>query len=226
MSPSNLQIIVNQQESSVPLSFLHIDDWITFAVDYKEAQLLLKTRQNFFNIYENYLQNCGFLENHKRPHIVLNQNIKLFDCIEKLLTQEDIISGFTQPEKIGLRPKALPNQFMMRHNAFLLITNHFYKISKNKQLFKQFFMIYKQESNGGNNNCNNTSNTGAYYNNEWYHVLKDIIPPRLAENKLNFVISFSLNPDLIRSVYVAEWRNGILKLHLCFKTDISLHDVL
>lgn len=143
------------------------------------------------------------------------------------MTQDDIINGFIQPEKIGLRPKALPNQFMMRHNAYLLITNHCYKTSNNKQLIKQFFMICNQESSDEKkNNCNNTSSTSMYSDNEWYHELKETIPPKLVENRLTFVISYSLNPHYLRGVYVADWRNGILNLHLCFKSNINFYDIM
>lgn len=211
---------------------MRIDNWISFVADYKEARLILKTRQNFYNTYENYLQYCGCLETHnKRTYhsLTLTQNTKLFDCIEKILTQEDIANGFSQPEKIGLRPKALPNQFIMNHSAYTLLTKSCYKVTNrrifaaNNQLQKQFFMIYNAELNEITNTANNNY---TYYNNEWYGLLTTMLPPPALENKLTFVISYSLNPDYLHRVSIAEWDKGILKLHVCFKCDISLYAIL
>ncbi|KAI8123985.1 Benign gonial cell neoplasm protein [Lucilia cuprina] len=224
-SSSSIQLIRNQQqEMQNQRCHFRIDDWISFVAEHKEAQLILKTRQSFYSMYENYLQYCGCLESHKRPHhiLTLTQNSKLFDCIEKILTQEDIANGFKQPEKIGLRPKALPNQFIMNHSAYTLLTKSCYKITNHRNSFaaisKQFFMIYNNHEMNNNNN--------SYYNSEWYHLLTAMLPPTALENKLTFVISYSLNPDYLHGVALAEWDKGLLKLHFCFKCDIDLHDIL
>ncbi|XP_065369270.1 benign gonial cell neoplasm protein [Calliphora vicina] len=227
MTSSSIQVIRNQpQKLQNQLCYFRIDDWISFVADYKEAQLILKTRQSFYNMYENYLQYCGCLESHKRPHhiLTLTQNTRLFDCLEKILTQEDIANGFVQPEKIGLRPKALPNQFIINHSAYTLLTKSCYRISKNRnsfaannQLLKQFFMIYNVELN---------ENKYTYYNCEWYHLLSAMLSPSSVENKLTFVISYSLNPDYLHGVYIAECDTGVLKLHFCFKCDINIFDIL
>lgn len=227
LNSSSIQLIRSPQKSQNQLCHFRLDDWISFIADAKEAQLILKTRHNFYQMYDNYLQYCGCLETHNKRHhqiLTVTQNSKLCDCIEKILTQEDQCNGLIQPERIGLRPKALPNQFIMNHSAYTLLTKSCYKISNqrntylaNKQLIKQFFIIYNADV------CDKVNNM----NKEWYHQLTSMLPLKnTAENKLTFVISYSLKPDLLHGIALAEWDKGILKLHYCFKCEINLLDIL
>ncbi|KAM7342671.1 benign gonial cell neoplasm [Cochliomyia hominivorax] len=236
INSTSIQLIRNQyksRESQNQTCYFRIDDWICFVADTKEAQLILKTRRSFYNMYNNYLQYCGSLETQNKRHhhaLTLTQNHKLFDYIEKILTHEDIVNGFIQPEKIGLRPKALPNQFIMNHSVYTLLAKSCYKISNqrisytiNKQQIKQFYMIYNPEVNEskGINSCN------VNYNKDWYQQLSTMLsPPNFIENKLIFVICYSLNPDYLHGIALAEWDKGVLTLHYCFKCDIELLDIL
>ncbi|XP_075170033.1 benign gonial cell neoplasm [Haematobia irritans] len=239
ISTSNIQIISMPSASeSSSQCYFNIDEWITLKMDYSEALLLLKTRQHFYNIYTNYLQRCGVTEKFKRPTMAFSQNTLLFDCIEKILIQEDTANGFRQPERIGLRPKAIPTKLMMTLNSGMFMTPCLYRTPQlnvnansasgpiNPTIFqvrnKQYFMVYRKE-----NEINDTYNhPNTYRNSEWFHVLTTLLNAKTEATKLTFIIFYTRHPDLLRSVSIAEWSNGYLELNHCFKYNINLHNIL
>lgn len=95
---------------------LYIDEWISFEMELKEAQLLLKARQCFFRIFAYYLENCNNPENFKNMNILLVQNYPVFECLERVLTREDEVNGFIHLNEIGLRPKAITTRYLANVN--------------------------------------------------------------------------------------------------------------
>uniref|UniRef100_A0A1I8M305 Helicase ATP-binding domain-containing protein n=1 Tax=Musca domestica TaxID=7370 RepID=A0A1I8M305_MUSDO len=243
-SSSKITTPSNATESSECL--LHIDEWICFKLAYNEAALLLKTRQHFYNIYVNYLQHCGLLEKFKRPNVTnsttsTSQNTILIDCIEKILVQEDLANGFPQPERIGLRPKAVPNKLMMTLNGGMLMAPCLYRsqfqtsaVSKNMptpnnvpvpQRSKQYFMVYRKDLNDVVG-VDMIMNTSSLRHSEWFHLLNNLLDAKTDCNRLTFIIFYTRHPDLLRSVYMVDWNKGYLELYPCFKFNINLHCVL
>lgn len=96
---------------------MYVDEWISFQMNLKEAQLLLKARLSFYKIYHYYLQNCGNPDNFKSLNALLTQNQIVFECLEKMLTREDTINGFIHLNGIGLRPKAITNKYLAHLNS-------------------------------------------------------------------------------------------------------------
>ncbi|XP_061391807.1 benign gonial cell neoplasm protein [Musca vetustissima] len=243
LSSSSTKITTPTNATENSECLLHIDDWISFKLNYKEACLLLKTRQHFYNIYVNYLQRCGLLEKFKRQNVSSSsgagQNSMLFDCIEKILVQEDLANGFKQPERIGLRPKAVPNKLMMTLNGGMLMSSCLYRSQYHHQSNmstaninfhlrnKQYIMVYRKDLNdmaAGGGDC--MMNTAALRHSEWFHTLSTLLDVKTDSNKLTFVVFYTRHPDLLRSVYMVEWNNGHLELYPCFKFNINLHCVL
>lgn len=176
----------------------------------------------------------------------MEKNSILFDYIEKILVQEDLNNCFLQPERIGLRPKAVPNKLMMTPNGSMLLSPSMYKtpirmpmnsggtgavgncgdVVHQQALMRfmkeqQYYMVHKQEWDDVTQ-----YNLNAYRKSDWYHMLLTVLDSNNRANKLTFIIFYSRNPDYLRSVSIAEWCNGYLELYPCFRHNINLHSVL
>uniref|UniRef100_A0A1I8Q4H9 Helicase-associated domain-containing protein n=1 Tax=Stomoxys calcitrans TaxID=35570 RepID=A0A1I8Q4H9_STOCA len=241
LSNTSAQIIPTSNGENAQC-YLHIDEWIVLKMDWTQALLLLKTRQHFFSVYTNYLQKCGSLEKIKRTNMAFCQNTSLFECIEGLLIREDVANGFLQPERIGLRPKAVPNKLMMTLNSGMFVTPCLYRtpqlninvagaitafnltnLGNFHMRTKQYLMVYQKETDIDDD----INNPNKYRSSEWFHVLNSLLDAKTDAKKLIFIIFYTRNPDLLKSVSLAEWKhNGYLQLNPCFKHDITLHSIL
>uniref|UniRef100_A0A1B0BTI0 Helicase-associated domain-containing protein n=1 Tax=Glossina palpalis gambiensis TaxID=67801 RepID=A0A1B0BTI0_9MUSC len=225
LSSSNIQIFPSAADKDGFQAHFHVDEWISFVMDYKEAQILLKTRQCFYSTYINYLQNCNSIEKYRRTKFpaAQNENI-LIDCLETILVREDLAYGFQQPDKTGVRPKAVPNKFIVGFNVSSLLMATYNKTDmvindRLKRMEKKFFMLYQTDKNVKDNNLSS-------HNYNWFHLLTKVSSPHSLQNRITFVIMFTRDPNKLRQLSIVEsTNNGLWKLRDCFHSDINLNNI-
>uniref|UniRef100_A0A1A9WW34 Helicase ATP-binding domain-containing protein n=1 Tax=Glossina brevipalpis TaxID=37001 RepID=A0A1A9WW34_9MUSC len=222
LSSSNIQINPLASEKA----HFYVDEWISFDMDYKEAQILLKTRQYFYSTYISYLQNCNLMDKFRRTNSSVAQDEDLLiECFGRILVREDIGYGYQQPHKTGVRPKALPYKFITNFNASALLMTTYNKTKtvsndRLKHIEKDFFMMYQTEKNIKANNL-----VGGTY--DWSHLLTKLRSPQYLQKRFTFFILFTRDPDKLRCISLVESiHNGLLKLRDCFHGDISLNDII
>uniref|UniRef100_A0A1A9ZN03 Helicase-associated domain-containing protein n=1 Tax=Glossina pallidipes TaxID=7398 RepID=A0A1A9ZN03_GLOPL len=225
LSSSNIHISPSAADKNGLQAHFYTDEWISFVMDYKEAQILLKTRQCFYSTYINYLQNCNSIEKYRRIKFPAAQNENaLIDCLETILVREDLAYGFQQPDKTGVRPKAVPNKFIVGFNVSSLLMATYNKTNmvindRLKRMEKKFFMLYQTDKNMKDNNL-------ISHNYDWFHLLTKVSSPHSLQNRITFVIMFTRDPNKLRQLSIVEsTNNGLWKLRDCFHSDINLNDI-
>ncbi|KAI9579034.1 hypothetical protein GQX74_005917 [Glossina fuscipes] len=225
LSSSNIQIFPSAADKDGFQAHFHMDEWISFVMDYKEAQILLKTRQCFYSRYINYLQNCNSIEKYRRTKFPAAQNENILtDCLETILVREDLAYGFQQPDKTGVRPKAVPNKFIVGFNVSSLLMATYNKTDmvindRLKRMEKKFFMLYQTDKNVKDNNLSS-------HNYNWFHLLTKVSSPHSLQNRIIFVIMFTRDPNKLRQLSIVEsTNNGLWKLRDCFHCDINLNNI-
>lgn len=87
------------EESCEGMTILKIDDWISFKLDMKSAELLLNLRQKW---------NALFLRRMKNPGKPMSQqDEQVVRTLVTVITTEEQACGLQQPLGIGQRPRPL-----------------------------------------------------------------------------------------------------------------------
>lgn len=224
ISPTNIQQLSSIWDNSERIDVnLYIDEWVTFKTDIRQALLLLKTRQYFYSIYNNYLQYCSSTNtNQNIAANLLARNDHLFESIEKILRQEDKALNFVQPINAGLRPKVLLHKFSAIPESATLntITAHI-KQQNNKTVLqqKEFYMVQLNQM---------ISNLYSSATCQWLPLLTDLIRQKTDKGELKiFIITYSRNPrNRLLNVLLGKWRNDELNLMECYEGNILIQNIM
>ncbi|XP_055921110.1 benign gonial cell neoplasm protein [Eupeodes corollae] len=203
-----------------------IDENIWLITDIQSALLSFKLRQLFYRAYMDYLQTCADIEKWKKP----NESNSFFNVLSKILLEEDKSAGFSQPNRVGNRPKAIANKFttefeffsnsnrmdLKKQSSELKTSHHTFNM-----LGREFFLI-------------NIFSFHQSLKSFWKLPTKDIVnDPHLkvisemaSKEKLIYILVCSATKKRITNIALLKYENGEFVLKNCFKINIPLHEII
>ncbi|BFG05419.1 benign gonial cell neoplasm protein [Drosophila madeirensis] len=212
---------------------VYIDEWLWMVMPKTVAELVIKTRQCFYDGYHEFLKHCSDQDKWNADSLLMVNQGLINETLAKVFENEDLAVGFSKTPNIHYHPIVkLPTTYLLtvnRHfswnqeiedsqdvlvkrplSSYFDIHSHFIE--------RQFFVLHTKET------CEDFYKSSSTPFIE--SVLGKFARPIESPNRHIFVILYKKNEDEMLSISRAKTINGVFTLKEYFRNVIPVYEII